>query len=119
QSLKRANRLTRFTARVRAGMPALLPRYFLLFSNFQPDGNTAAASSILIISPGMNGSTVKLSALKAFVRVDKANHPQPQKIITSEPIDMARTAVKKRRSQSCSANAPVINAPAGKATRYP
>src|SRR5207253_2330563 len=77
------------------------------FSRTHPEGSTAAARTILMMSPGINGKTVKRNAVKALVRVESENQPQPQNMITREPISIASTAVKNCRSQSCSANAPV------------
>src|SRR6185503_2505288 len=91
----------------------------LRFNNAQPVGSTAAASAILIASPGRNGKTAILKAAIGGVFVSTANHAQPPRKITAEPIAIAAYAVRYFLSQPCSANAPVTYAAAGNATRYP
>jgi hypothetical protein len=47
------------------------------FNSFQPDGKTAAASEILMMSPGMNFSTVANKVIAGEVFITNENHNQP------------------------------------------
>src|SRR5687768_17448827 len=83
----------------------------------QPAGSAAAASRIFTISPMINGATPILNVTNGELRRRRVSHAQPASRITTDPIVIAAAAVRKRLSQPCSANAPVMYAAAGNARR--
>ena len=53
-----------------------------LFSSFQPAGSSAAASAILTMSPGMNGTTPRLKAFPVCHHADPVVGLHPEIITT-------------------------------------
>src|SRR5688500_20363394 len=75
-------------------------------SRAQPVGRTAAASAILMMSPGMKRSTASLKLTSPDVFVMIVYHAQPVARIRNEPTAKANTALWSRLSQPNTAYAP-------------
>src|SRR4029077_1671219 len=85
------------------------------FTSFHVMGNTAAASTALNTSPGMNGSRPLASSESAGTNLDSWPKPRPK--MTTLPAIMVKNMRSGVRSSACSASAPVMAAANGNAIR--